>query len=323
MILTEQQYENLNRRYFHGSKTGRLEKIGNTYDFLFLTTDFVYSAFYACDIDALEGRVFEFKLKEGLNIFNSRSQQDVLKIRAYIRKNNPEMDNDWYWKGLQGEDWTFLFEDTQYRRKTIEAIFNCGFDGFFDYEWSDGFKKSNQRDTEKGELLEKSPSVAIFNVDKIQKVAEYKYEDYFQFESFIKAFRKEKSLLIGYAVAIKDIKENIFEFVLDFARRFTSFLLYENVVDIIKNLDSFIPGDDYDSKVYDPKIFKECLQFGVSKNSRFELNESMQLVYHKDRERLRKILGKKDLIGIDKQRKEIFIKMHPKKHLNIKVKEGI
>ena len=42
----------------------------------------------------------------------------------------------------------------------------------------------------------------------------------------------------------------------------------------------------------------------------------MQLVYHKDRERLRKILGKKDLAEIDKQRKEIFIKIHPKKHLN-------
>ena len=53
MILTEQQYKNLNRRYFHGSKTGKLEKTGNTYGFLFLTTDFVYSAFYACDTDAL------------------------------------------------------------------------------------------------------------------------------------------------------------------------------------------------------------------------------------------------------------------------------
>lgn len=316
MILTEQQYKNLNRRYFHGSKTGKLEKTGNTYDYLFLTTDFVYSAFYACDTDALEGRVFEFRLNEGLNIFNSRSQQDVMKIRAYIRKNKPEMDNDWYWKGLQDEDWTFLFEDTQYRRNTIEAIFNCGFDGFFDYEWSKGFKKSKSRNTDKGELLEKSPSVAIFNVEKIKKVAEYKYEDYFQFESFIEAFRKEKSLLIGYATAIKEVKDDIFEFVLDFARRYISFLLYEDVVDIIENLDSFVPGDDYDPKVYDSETFKECLQFGVSKNDRFELNESMQLVYHKDRERLRKILGKKDLTEIDKQRKEIFIKIHPKKHLN-------
>lgn len=316
MILTEQQYKNLNRKYFHGSKTGKLEKTGNTYDFLFLTTDFVYSAFYACDVDALEGRVFEFRLNEDLNIFNSRSQQDVLKMRAYIRKNKPEMDNDWYWEGLQDEDWTFLFEDTQYRRKTIEAIFNCGFDGFFDYEWSDDFKKSDQRDTEKGELLGKSPSVAIFNIDKIKKVAEYKYEDYFQFESFNKTFRKEKSLLIGYAKALKEVRADIFEFALDFARRFISFLLYEDVVDIVENLDNFVPGDDYDPKVYDPEIFKECLQFGVSKNGRFELNESMQLVYHKDRERLRKVLGKKDLTEIDKQRKELFIKMHPKRHLS-------
>ena len=316
MILTEQQYTNLNRRYFHGSKTGKLEKTGNAYDFLFLTTDFVYSAFYACDIDALEGKVFEFRLKEGLNIFNSRSHQDVLKIRAYIRKNSPEMDKDWYWKGLQGEDWTFLFEDTQYRRKTIEAIFNCGFDGFFNYEWSESFKNSKSRNTDKGEILEKSPSVAIFNVEKIKKVAEYKYEDYFQFESFIEAFRKEKSLLIGYATAIKEVKEDIFEFALDFARRYTSFLLYEDVVDIIENLDSFIPKKDYDPKIYDSETFRECLQFGVSKNGRFELNESMQLVYHKDRELLRKILGKKDLTEIDKQRKEIFIKIHPKKHLN-------
>jgi len=26
MILTEQQYENLNRRYFHGSQNGRLNR---------------------------------------------------------------------------------------------------------------------------------------------------------------------------------------------------------------------------------------------------------------------------------------------------------
>lgn len=316
MILTEQLYKNLNRRYFHGSKTGKLEKTGNTYDYLFLTTDFVYSAFYACDADALEGRVFEFRLNKGLNIFNSRSQQDVMKIRAYIRKNKPKMDNDWFWEGLQDEDWTFLFEDTQYRRNTIEAIFNCGFDGFFDYEWSSGFKKSKSRNTDKGEFLEKSPSVAIFNVEKIKKVAEYKYEDYFQFESFRKAFRQEKSLLIGYVTAIKEFEKDIFELVRYFAIRYTSFLLYEDVVDIVENLDSFVPGEDYDPKVYDPEIFKECLQFGVSKNDRFELDESMQLVYHKDRERLRKTLGKKDLTEIDRQRKEIFIKMHPKKHLN-------
>lgn len=316
MILTEQLYKNLNRRYFHGSKTGELEKIGNTYDFLFLTTDFVYSAFYACQVDALEGRVFEFRLKESLNIFNSKSQQDVLKIRTYIRKNKPEMDKNWYWEGLQGEDWTFLFEDTNYRRKTIEAIFNCGFDGFFDYEWSEDFKKSKSRNTEKGEFLEKSPSVAIFNVEKIKKVAEYKYEDYFQFKSFIEAFRKEKSLLIGYAVTIKEFENDILELVKYFATNHTSFLLYEGVVDIIENLESFVPGEDYDPKVYDPEIFRECLQFGVSKNGKFELNESMQLVYHKDRERLRKVLGKQDLTEIDRKRKEIFIKTHPKKHLS-------
>jgi len=36
MILTEQLYKNLNRRYFHGSKTGKLEKADSFYDYFYI-----------------------------------------------------------------------------------------------------------------------------------------------------------------------------------------------------------------------------------------------------------------------------------------------
>lgn len=102
MILTEQQYKNLYRNYFHGSKTGKLEKIGNTYDFLFLTTDFVYSAFYACDIDAY-ARQYGSELRElypeentddlfkrifSLNIKRERLKEDLEYILSHLTIKN-------------------------------------------------------------------------------------------------------------------------------------------------------------------------------------------------------------------------------------------
>lgn len=86
MILTEQQYKNLNRKYYHGSYCGTLREEKKSY--IYLTTSFVYSALYACQTDPLEGKVFEFRLKEGLNIFNAKSRQDIMKLRVYAKKNN-------------------------------------------------------------------------------------------------------------------------------------------------------------------------------------------------------------------------------------------
>lgn len=84
MILTEQHYENLNRRYFHGAKNGRIVKDDALFDYFYLSTDFLYAATYACISGREKSKVFEFRLKEGLNIFNARSKNDIMSLRVGV-----------------------------------------------------------------------------------------------------------------------------------------------------------------------------------------------------------------------------------------------
>lgn len=89
MILTEQLYKNLNRNYFHGAKTGKLEKADSLYDYFYLTNSFVYAALYACSEDPLIGKVYRFTLKEGLNIFNAHSKKRCGKVTpVFFQKQN-------------------------------------------------------------------------------------------------------------------------------------------------------------------------------------------------------------------------------------------
>lgn len=111
MILTEQQYENLNRRYFHGAKNGRIVKEDALFDYFYLSTDFLYAATYACISGREKSKVFEFRLKEGLNIFNARSKTDVMNLRFGIKKAKIRFFEKWYEQGLQNEDWTFLLRN--------------------------------------------------------------------------------------------------------------------------------------------------------------------------------------------------------------------
>ena len=131
MILTEQQYTNLNRRYFHGSQNGKLNPKEGRQNFLYLSNSFVYSSMYACQIDPLCGKVFEFRLKKGLNIFNAKCKRDLLKLKLHAKKNNID------WEKLEKEDWSLL----ESKGSIIELIRNLGFDGFFDWEWTDNLRK--------------------------------------------------------------------------------------------------------------------------------------------------------------------------------------
>lgn len=189
MILTEQQYKNLNRNYFHGAKTGKLEKTDSLYDYFYLTNSFVYAALYACSEDPLIGRVYRFTLKEGLNIFNAHSKKDVEKLRLYFFKNKTQVNKDWYWRGLEKEDWNCIFIGIN-RELFIEAIKNCGFDGFFNYEWTKKYKETFK--IEKGERIPTAPAVGIFDITKLKQREIIGYKDYFKHRDFIEEYNFEK-----------------------------------------------------------------------------------------------------------------------------------
>lgn len=314
--MTEQKYSNLNRRYYHGAKTGRITKEDCFQNYFYLSTSFVYSAMYACDIDAFEGKVFEFRLKEGLNIFNAKSKQDIMKLRTFM-KDIPT--KKWYWEGLDNEDWSFLFEgEPCFMKNTfIDNIQKAGYDGFFIYEWTPSYKdKIRQRG--KGSLsLDTSPAIGIFDLNKLRKVQEYKYEDYFKFKDFQKVFKKEFSSLINFAKKLdENDRGNLRTQVLYKAQDDCSFITEEDLDYIIENLDSL---ETKQVDLYKTGLFEDCLRNKVSikTDSKFHhnyvLNENNRFKSYQSQEKLRS--KGLDLEKLEEDRRRLLLKIKPKKHL--------
>jgi len=208
MILTEQQYKNLYRNYFHGAKTGKLEKADSFYDYFYLTNSFVYAALYACSEDPLIGRVYRFTLKEGLNIFNAHSKKDVEKLRLYFFKNKTQIDKDWYWRGLEKEDWNCIFNGAN-KDLFIKAIKACNFDGFFNYEWTEKYKKNFE--VEKGKRISTAPAIGIFDITKLKQREIIEYKNYFEYKDFTEEYNFEKNSLIDVVVKAKERNQDPFE----------------------------------------------------------------------------------------------------------------
>lgn len=266
MILTEQQYENLNRKYFHGAKSGRIVKEDALFDYFYLSTDFLYAATYACLSGRENSKVFEFRLKEGLNIFNARSKADIMNLRVGIKKANIRFFEKWYEQGLQNEDWTFLLRNGNKKDRTIQVIKELGYDGFFNYEWTEksktfqGIQVKNVKD---------KPSVGIFDIEKLRQVAVYSYEDYFEFKSFADEFDAEIIELKNYVEALKRNKPNydIKSFAFAYAKERTPFLLQKDVEDVLK--DSKLKESEKNIYNSSAHVFEKCLKNSTAKFGQF------------------------------------------------------
>ena len=265
MILTEQQYKNLNRRYFHGSQNGRLNSKESRQNFLYLSSSFVYSSMYACQIDPLRGKVFEFRLKEGLNIFNAKCKSDLLKLKHSVKKNNID------WEKLEKEDWSLL----KSKGSIIELIRELGFDGFFDWEWTDNLRKY-RKEVEgelKGQFLNASPAVGIFDVEKLKQVSTYQYSDYFEFNDFVKIYKAEKQTLKNYAGTLYVNGKDLYPAILFYAQDRFLFLTEKDLEETLNDVSDYVKSDNFE--IMD--ILDECLKFGVSKNGKYELTEELQV----------------------------------------------
>lgn len=265
MILTEQQYKNLNRRYFHGSQNGRLNPKESRQNFLYLSNSFVYSSMYACQIDPLRGKVFEFRLKEGLNIFNAKCKSDLLKLKLHARKNNID------WEKLEKEDWSLL----KSKGSIIELIRGLGFDGFFDWGWTDNlrnYRKEVEREP-KGQFLDTSPAVGIFDVEKLKQVQTYQYSDYFEFEDFVKIYKAEKRTLKNYAGTLYVNEKDLYPAILYYAQDRFLFLTEKDLEETLNDISDYVKSTEFE--IMD--VLDECLKFGVSKNGKYELTEELQV----------------------------------------------
>lgn len=265
MILTEQQYKNLNRRYFHGSQNGKLNPKEGRQNFLYLSNSFVYSSMYACQIDPLRGKVFEFRLKEGLNIFNAKCKSDLLKLKLHARKNNID------WKKLEKEDWSLL----KSKGSIIKLIRELGFDGFFVWEWTDNlrnYRKEVEREL-KGQFLDTSPVVSIFDVEKLKQVQTYQYSDYFEFDDFVKIYNAEKQTLKNYAGTLYVNEKDLYPAILYYAQDRFLFLTEKDLEETLNDISDYVKSTEFE--IMD--ILDECLKFGISKNGKYELTEELQV----------------------------------------------
>lgn len=278
MILTEQLYKNLNRPYYHGSSTGRIESIYKRFNCFYITTKLIYAANYALSEDQNIGKVYEFGLKENLNIFNAKSKQDIFKLKLFIRKNRPDWKNDWYWKGLESEDWSYIFSNTEKisREDFIQCIQEIGYDGYFNFEWTENYKNQNDVQFSLEKELENSPGLGIFDISKLKQLAIYGYEDLFQFESFRNLHSQEIENLKSHINTLykshipEDELTNLGIYYAIERLKFVSENDVKKVVTDIKNYEETAVARLYRHR------FQECLQKGsieVDRIGKLKLND--------------------------------------------------
>lgn len=302
MVLREQVYRKLNKVYFHGSKTGSLSEKDKVYSSFYLTLHFDYAALYACQDNPLEGKVYEFLLKEELNLFNALSRKDVQTLKLFLHKNNLNfLDKKWYWEGLPNEDWNFVFRNTPHKDTLIECIKNCGFDGFFNFEWTDNYK--DYIEIEKGEKILKAPSLSIFDLSKLKQIKVLSYEDYFRFESFKKEYDEEKNALIDKAVKAKERGQDVFETSKYYIQEHCPFLTERDLMYAVENIDNFKDGVDYSRDEAEDRLYEECSKLGIVFSERiggWVKSTDNKILYFSNKEHLKHLMEKSELKNFKK-----------------------
>lgn len=189
MTFNEQLYKNRGRAYFHGTPYETLDKSNDRFGCLFLITDFSYAANYSkVEGAGTFGRVFEFHLKNPMDIFNINSTMDRYRLQKSVSKELYELANT--------NNWLLNSTNVAKRKDLLTAIKRLGYDGFFDKEVDPDKLYSN-------------PSIGVFSVENLLLVKEYTYKDFMLVTNFKKTHEDEiKSLnarcAIKYKSGIKD-----------------------------------------------------------------------------------------------------------------------
>lgn len=135
MILTEQELKKYKRPYFQGREKNYNRDKAYFKNRDFLTTNFIYAAFYA----KKDGVITEYDLKENINIFNARCKTDFNKLINY-NKVNLQVPEETLYK-LKNEDWCYVLLGSNFREIFIEAVIKLGYDGFFNFEFSNAMNR--------------------------------------------------------------------------------------------------------------------------------------------------------------------------------------
>lgn len=257
MAFNEQKYKNKQRKYYHGTPFDKLDKSLDRFGCLFLTTYFPYAVEYSkIDEKGTFGHVFEFKIKEPLNIFNIQSSMDNFKLHKNV---SPDLyalakTNNWLTDKRRGH----------LRGELLAKIKSLGYDGFFDREVKDYEMYDN-------------PTVGVFYPEKLLNVNTYNYQDFFLNKDFVNRhdidIRKvEDAFISEYSAGIKD-KKLISEIIFIDC---TTTLPLEEIDEIIKDID-ISKLEERLPPVYFNQIGEPYYKFGKRKSFIFKAERFLKL----------------------------------------------
>lgn len=192
MIISEQKYTNLNRKYYRGLLN--YDKKNKVYNETYLSTRFAYAFAYS----GLNGVVEIYELKQKSNIFNILSKVDEDNFRSYCRKNNNSKFLSYIDK-LKNNDWKSVLGESD-KNELINILKTLGYDGFFDYEIEKKiYNKLRGRACCPLSVLQiNSPAVAVFDKEKSLKLV--RVLDKKNFETF-KEFNLMKKEEVEYVMS--------------------------------------------------------------------------------------------------------------------------
>lgn len=229
MILTEQNFTNLNRRYYQGRVNNYQKKFAD-FNIEFLTTHFEYAVFYA----QKTGTVTEYNLKNNINVFNANCKTDIEKLQSFSLPQFNTKVSDYWIKSLQNKDWAYAL-GPENKLTLLNLLFNLGYDGIFNFEYSDEVTVDFAKAFNTIMSLNNEPAIGVINKDCFIKHHEYNgFEEYKKCIDFEASKKREKSQLIKVLSSMTQTSDEI-------KNNFTTYascLTTDEIDDVIKDFQN-------------------------------------------------------------------------------------
>lgn len=159
MILDEQEHKNLYRRYYQGRIKDYDSSKAAFKGWSYLTTQPIYAYFYAKD----GGRVSEFVLKNDIDVFNANCDTDFYKLKRYAIENDVTWLNYDIIERLKTKDWSYVLKVDDKRSEVLDILKDLGYDGFFNYGYSDKIQKELSSNLGTEVLLPNEPAIGVLD----------------------------------------------------------------------------------------------------------------------------------------------------------------
>ena len=228
MKLNEQIHKNLYRPYYRGQRLDYDESKSNFKDKKFYTTNLFYAYFKAIEE---KGNIIEYRLKNEVNIFNIKSKNDKLILHGDLMKLGLDFACGTLLNNSSDTDWTYISNGDENRDIIIDIVKNLGYDGFFNYEYTNDFKRYIRQNRLHIEypMTDKNPAICVFNKDIFTKIGEYSIEDIKYSDDLNKFKKAEENFIRNFFDYLKDKddRETSYNMILDDIKK-QKFLLLSN-----------------------------------------------------------------------------------------------